>query len=233
MRRFPAGLAMLAMAVTTIAVAIEGHDTLMVQRGNSSAPAIMERNPGAAIAAIIQTVSFVGLLIGLIAAICLDGEQNIMSKWTKSSIVELHKQFPDKNVFIAHTKYEYRNLQGWDKAHYELDTKCFGRTKGYDIFVFDSGEFELKGDGGWANWAFVGNRDWTPGSSKVVFKPINRGTCQTKEFILDPNSALILIRGALQARPRPLRSPQSSSRRSRPVSILRPQTAIISSTVIS
>ena len=31
-----------------------------------------------------------------------------------------------------------------------------GFTKGYEIYVFDSGTFWLAGDGGYENWAYAG-----------------------------------------------------------------------------
>ena len=48
-----------------------------------------------------------------------------------------------------------------------------GPTQGYEIYLFDSGEFFREGDGGFANWCFGGNFKRVPGhENNVVFFPI-------------------------------------------------------------
>jgi hypothetical protein len=100
----------------------------------------------------------------------------IKAQFTKSTVAALQQKFPDKNVLIVHPAYT-ENLVNAKKVHYDLDLDCVFIVPGYDAFVFDSGDFELKGDRGFENWAFLGNYVWDPKSNgnSIHFDPIVRG----------------------------------------------------------
>lgn len=84
-------------------------------------------------------------------------DQNIdRSDATQAIVKFLLETYPTKNCMVVHSQY-FQNFEGAVKIHFELP-QTFG-TIGYDIFVFDKGNFELLGDGGFINWCFGGNFD--------------------------------------------------------------------------
>lgn len=78
-------------------------------------------------------------------------------QFTQATVASLSQQYPDKNILIYHTqqgKGTFRNVALHD--HYELKLSRV-QTWGFDIWVFDSGVFDLSGDGGYIAWCFAGN----------------------------------------------------------------------------
>jgi hypothetical protein len=70
--------------------------------------------------------------------------------------MELKQAYPYKNVMVVHPKHSH-NFVGSTHDHFELNMPCAGwGTRGYEIYVFDYGEFWLNGDRGYENWAFAG-----------------------------------------------------------------------------
>lgn len=66
------------------------------------------------------------------------------------------REFPGKNFIIVWPKHDVSGLQGC--VHGDLICPCpnHNKTMKYKCYVFDSGDFHLKGDGGYLNWAFAG-----------------------------------------------------------------------------
>jgi len=76
-------------------------------------------------------------------------------EFVKAAVKSLHEGNPGYNVLIYHnqdSRYELSSDAVHD--HYELPT-LLGFTKGYEIFVFTSGSFDLAGDRGPSNWDFT------------------------------------------------------------------------------
>jgi hypothetical protein len=83
-------------------------------------------------------------------------EEEKLEEFTQGMVNELADEFPDKNILIVADNKKYtRSFQGevHEKAYCDLS---LGRKWGFDTFVFDTGSFELQGDGGFRNWAFKG-----------------------------------------------------------------------------
>jgi hypothetical protein len=100
-------------------------------------------------------------------------EHSRESAYTQSTIYQQFSATPYKNVIVYHDQGSTWNFNNWIHMHYELPLGFAGKTQGYEIYVFDSGNFTLAGDGGWINWAFIGNwiRD-PPDSNFVTFNQI-------------------------------------------------------------
>ena len=79
------------------------------------------------------------------------------------------RSFADKNCIVCHSPH-IQSLNGMVHDHIELPKKV--GTIGYEIYVFDDGEFTNLGDGGYINWAFAGNfvRDPDDGRKVHFFK---------------------------------------------------------------
>jgi len=56
-------------------------------------------------------------------------------------------------VYPKHTA----NFQGSVQSQLLCACPNTKQTLAYDCYVFDSGDFELQGDGGYLNWAFTGS----------------------------------------------------------------------------
>ncbi|KAF7433739.1 hypothetical protein PC9H_005704 [Pleurotus ostreatus] len=82
------------------------------------------------------------------------------STFTQHLVQQLHSEHPDFNWIVCHTKHDYKwdGKQGvdWAHKHQEFDIKI-GGTIGYEIYNAKSGKFFRKGDGGYLNWAYIGN----------------------------------------------------------------------------
>ncbi|KAF5367707.1 hypothetical protein D9758_009858 [Tetrapyrgos nigripes] len=95
---------------------------------------------------------------GLIGAIQQDKEDR--SQFTQALVSEMNKQDSSHNYVVCHTKHEthWDGQQGadWNHTHKEFDIKI-GGTIGYEIYSAESGQFIREGDGGYLNWAYVGN----------------------------------------------------------------------------
>ncbi len=76
--------------------------------------------------------------------------------FTQRTISELNQKYPDYNFVITHHKGSKAEGPGVVHRHVELPMAV--GTAGYEIFGSPKGQpfkFELNGDGGYINWAFV------------------------------------------------------------------------------
>ncbi|GAB7359027.1 hypothetical protein MBLNU230_g5099t1 [Neophaeotheca triangularis] len=71
----------------------------------------------------------------------VDIEHALQMRFTKGMVESLRNKYPNMNVAIWH------------------DQNTDPKTKGYEIYVFESGEFTRAGDGGFINWSYQGNCD--------------------------------------------------------------------------
>ncbi|RDB14945.1 hypothetical protein Hypma_016158 [Hypsizygus marmoreus] len=120
-----------------------------------------------------------GLLVdvvkGIQAGIEADKENDIQnrSKFTQDLVNALNSKSPKLNYVICHTKHStaFEGTKGtdWGHAHQEFDIKV-GGTIGYEIYWFTAGKFTRQGDGGYLNWAYVGNvKSKSPDGKEIVF----------------------------------------------------------------
>jgi hypothetical protein len=76
--------------------------------------------------------------------------------FTTRTMASLERRYPQKNRLIFHNQDSITRLSpDAVHRHQELDLGL-GFTKGYEIWVFDSGTFSLVGDGGFENWGYGG-----------------------------------------------------------------------------
>jgi len=98
-------------------------------------------------------------------------DKEIQSEKVMDMVNDLSKNPANKgkNILIFHDQSSEVKLKNLAHYHVELD-KLVGGTKGYEIMIFDEGEFTLHGDAGWLNWGFAGcgKRDG-PEGKHVVF----------------------------------------------------------------
>ncbi len=79
-------------------------------------------------------------------------------QFTKSTVDKLAQMYPGKNIMMVHSAHD-ANFVNSAQTHVELKL-VLSFTQGYDVYVFDSGTFTLKGDRGFENWCFIGNYNW-------------------------------------------------------------------------
>ncbi|KAJ6598599.1 hypothetical protein B0H10DRAFT_2085579 [Mycena sp. CBHHK59/15] len=81
-------------------------------------------------------------------------------QFTQDTVAKLNAQQPKWNYVICHTDHtaKWDGVEGkdWYHSHQEFDIKV-GGTIGYEIYGAASGDFLRKGDGGYLNWAWMGN----------------------------------------------------------------------------
>ncbi|EXJ60763.1 hypothetical protein A1O7_04916 [Cladophialophora yegresii CBS 114405] len=91
-------------------------------------------------------------------------------QYTTGIVSTLRDLYPTMNVLVYHNQDCGYDLYDATHAHVEFDI-ALGFTKGYEVWVFDHGTFNLVGDGGYSNWAIGGSFDGP--SSEVTFYSMN------------------------------------------------------------
>ncbi|KDQ24781.1 hypothetical protein PLEOSDRAFT_1107712 [Pleurotus ostreatus PC15] len=101
----------------------------------------------------------------------LDEDKDARGKFTYNLVSEMQQQYPGFNWVVCHTKHETKfdgeKGKEWDHRHQEFDIKL-GGTVGFEIYNLKSGEFIRQGDGGFLNWAYIGNVASKSGDGKVI-----------------------------------------------------------------
>ena len=82
-------------------------------------------------------------------------DRDMEPRFTQGVVDDLAKKNPGKNVIIFHAQCSKTNFKNSQHKHVEVNLATSG-TKGYEILIFESGTFDLCGDGGFRNWAFSG-----------------------------------------------------------------------------
>lgn len=102
-------------------------------------------------------------------------DKYMRSGFTQDTVSKLRNSHPKMNFVIVHTKHHY-NFKGtkgkdWYHDHRELPVHFpVGSTIGYEIYGFGEGEFNREGDGGYLNWAYIGNvKSTSDSNSHIVF----------------------------------------------------------------
>ncbi|RXW14481.1 hypothetical protein EST38_g11372 [Candolleomyces aberdarensis] len=148
-------------------------------------------------------VQLVGYVLGKIA-----DEKGAREDYTRDFVENAAKQYPGWNWVICHVAHsiQFDGVQGEDWDHDHAEFPILLGTIVYDIYWFKSGTFVKTGDGGWINWAYIGNilsRVDTSDSSTVVFGTwnyVDGATAKSKNltfgagdtFILRPDSSTVL-----------------------------------------
>ncbi|KAF8230847.1 hypothetical protein L208DRAFT_101092 [Tricholoma matsutake] len=148
---------------------VNGTDLVLEQRGVDNSN-IESRQFGAIILGVIVVSAIVtGIVAGLVSYIGDDTPRR--EAYTQQVVSDLYANNSNANYVVCHTKYDFSfdGTQGtdWDHLHHELPVS-FGRTIGYDIYWFRSGTFRRWGDGGFINWAYIGNVISNSGGSPDV-----------------------------------------------------------------
>ena len=74
-------------------------------------------------------------------------DKEFREKWTPDQIGVVGPQHPGKNIMIVCTKHDASKLQGVEHSVLKCLCPASNKTVNYDCYAFDSGEFELHGDG--------------------------------------------------------------------------------------
>jgi hypothetical protein len=112
-------------------------------------------------------------VIGLIEH-CAE-QHKVERAFTQAVIGNLVGTLPNWNYIIYHNEDSQHNFVNEHHNFTELSLHCVGITKGYDIYVFDSGNFTLAGDGGFENWCLNGAYHRAPGSAFVYWDSKGNG----------------------------------------------------------
>ncbi|KAJ8519984.1 hypothetical protein ONZ45_g3105 [Pleurotus djamor] len=82
------------------------------------------------------------------------------SQYTQDLVLRMNSTYPGYNWIACHSKHTYK-FDGtvgvsWGHRHSDFETKA-GGISGYEVYNFKTGEFTLQGDGGYVNFAYIGN----------------------------------------------------------------------------
>ncbi|RDB16535.1 hypothetical protein Hypma_002708 [Hypsizygus marmoreus] len=129
---------------------------------------------GAAIDIASQAAGAIGDIVGVIKA-GIQADKDKRTHFTQDVIDQLNTKDPTLNYIMCHVKHStaFDGEKGtdWGHSHQELDIDL-GGTIGYEIYWAKSGTFTREGDGGYINWAYVGNVVSKSADGKVlVFGP--------------------------------------------------------------
>ncbi|KAF9465411.1 hypothetical protein BDZ94DRAFT_1234573 [Collybia nuda] len=106
-----------------------------------------------------DVVEIIMNVVGSIKAGIAQDKKN-RGNFTQKLVGDMRAKSPQFNWVICHTKHKtaFDGTRGkdWGHSHQEFDVKI-GGTVGYEIYYFKSGKFTRQGDGGFLNWAYIGN----------------------------------------------------------------------------
>ena len=74
-------------------------------------------------------------------------DQNFRNGWTQQQLGEVSSQNPGKNIMIVYVKHDASKLVNSQLSQLQCVCPNSGTTLSYNCYVFDSGPFELQGDG--------------------------------------------------------------------------------------
>ncbi|TFK98549.1 glycosyl hydrolases family 18-domain-containing protein [Pterulicium gracile] len=95
------------------------------------------------------------LFEGLMTIFFMDSEEDQRGEYVTKAVSEARATNPEYNMIMVHPKHVgYFEEPCW-RAHYEFDRPIFG-TIGYELYYVRKGNFTIKGDGGYLNWAYSG-----------------------------------------------------------------------------
>jgi hypothetical protein len=110
-------------------------------------------------------------------------EHKVEREFTQYVVQNISKTAPSWNVMMYHDEDSAVDFHNYTHRFTELALHCFGKTQGYDVYVFESGTFTLAGDGGYENWAFYGS--FQQSGSQVTFYSMNPTIPASQYFLLN------------------------------------------------
>jgi hypothetical protein len=105
-------------------------------------------------------VAEAGVSIGQTIAGIVTGnseDKNYRSGWTQQTVQQLCEEHPGKNCIVIYTAHDASKLVNLKTYVLVCEVPNNGTKMAYGALVFDSGLFVLQGDGGYLNWALMGN----------------------------------------------------------------------------
>ncbi|RDB14950.1 hypothetical protein Hypma_016151 [Hypsizygus marmoreus] len=115
-----------------------------------------DRGRGSGVGEVVEMIINV---VGMIKAGIAE-DKNKRSGFTQDLVKQMNSKNSKLNYVVCHTKHKtaFDGTQGtdWGHSHQEFDIKV-GGTVGYEIYWAKSGKFTREGDGGYLNWAYIGN----------------------------------------------------------------------------
>ncbi|KAM6495035.1 hypothetical protein JOM56_009658 [Amanita muscaria] len=117
-----------------------------------------------------QNQQALSLVMKSLNGVVNDHKFNHRSQFAPNVVTALWNSNPHYNYVICHVPHDYtfQGMQGVDWDHQEQ----VGYSVSFDIVVGGAGHFIRHGDGGFINWAYIGNvasRTEIGGSTMVVF----------------------------------------------------------------
>ncbi|KAK4999581.1 hypothetical protein LTR66_001412 [Elasticomyces elasticus] len=119
---------------------------------------VVLKNP-IAMAQAIEVIAAVviGEVVSIVQGVINENkDKDVRSGWTQSTLGKVMDKFPGKNAIIVWTEHDASGLRGSQQGNLMCPCPNQNKTMTYKCYVFDSGDFHLKGDGGYLNWAFAG-----------------------------------------------------------------------------
>jgi len=132
------------------------------------------RGGGGGAGSIVEVVEdVVKMIINVVGTIKADiaADKAARSGFTQDAVGRMYKKNPKFTYFICCSKHTtaFTGKQGVDWGHSHEEFKVhFGKTVGYEIYWAKSGKFTRIGDGGYLNWAYIGNVKSRSSDGKVV-----------------------------------------------------------------
>lgn len=111
-------------------------------------------------------ISIVDGILDIVSSID-DAQHEQEGAFTQQTVDSLRSQYPTWNVLVFHDQDSTYDLYNAYHEHFELElVDGLGTTKGYEVWVFQDGWFQLAGDGGYENWCYSG--DYANGDDDYV-----------------------------------------------------------------
>jgi len=126
------------------------------------------------VGAVMDVAKMIVDVVGSIKA-GIEADKNARGGYTQDLVGKMNAKNPKMNYIVCHTKHKtaFDGTKGkdWGHSHEEFKNQM-GGTIGYEIYWAKSGKFTREGDGGFLNWAYIGNVKSKSGDGKeIVFGP--------------------------------------------------------------
>jgi hypothetical protein len=108
------------------------------------------------VAALATAITSLATTIGLGLTNLFNGDQDRRSAFTKQFVTDAGNTYPAYNVVMVHTAHSASGEYVHQHVEFPIS---LGRSIGYEVYFAQKGRpfaLELKGDGGYLNWAYNG-----------------------------------------------------------------------------
>ncbi|KAJ2924337.1 hypothetical protein H1R20_g12762, partial [Candolleomyces eurysporus] len=111
----------------------------------------------------------IGALATVLAAIFKDwNDDDDRGEFVLKTVKEGREKYPEFNIIVAHSDHTPSFEEPCYHRHVEFDRPFPHGTYGYEIYLARRGNFTLKGDGGYMNWAWSGYITEDPDNKKQL-----------------------------------------------------------------